>query len=42
MNNKKKLKLAATIDGVGWNYVGWQHPECVEKKYPFLNPIRTL
>ena len=26
MNNRKKLKLAATIDGVGWNYVGWQHP----------------
>lgn len=27
MNNRKKLKLAATIDGVGWNYVGWQHPD---------------
>lgn len=27
MENRKKLKLAATIDGVGWNYVGWQHPD---------------
>lgn len=27
MNNRKQLKLAATIDGVGWNYVGWQHPD---------------
>lgn len=27
MNKRKKLKLAATIDGVGWNYVGWQHPD---------------
>src|SRR5690606_18564966 len=27
MTNRKKLKLAATIDGVGWNYVGWQHPD---------------
>src|SRR5690606_8999697 len=27
MSNRKKLKLAATIDGVGWNYVGWQHPD---------------
>lgn len=21
------LKLAANIDGLGWNYVGWQHPD---------------
>jgi FMN-dependent oxidoreductase (nitrilotriacetate monooxygenase family) len=27
MNNKKKLKLAANIDGTGWNFVGWQHPD---------------
>lgn len=26
MDKRKKLKLAATIDGLGWNYVGWQHP----------------
>ena len=27
MKNRKKLKLAANIDGLGWNYVGWQHPD---------------
>lgn len=27
MNKKRQLKLAATIDGSGWNYVGWQHPD---------------
>jgi FMN-dependent oxidoreductase (nitrilotriacetate monooxygenase family) len=27
MKDKKKLKLAANIDGLGWNYVGWQHPD---------------
>ena len=27
MNDRKKLKLAAIIDGVGWNHVGWQHPD---------------
>ncbi|SFH14249.1 NtaA/DmoA family FMN-dependent monooxygenase [Pontibacter chinhatensis] len=27
MENRKKLKLAAIIDGLGWNYVGWQHPD---------------
>lgn len=27
MKNKKKLKLAANIDGLGWNHVGWQHPD---------------
>ena len=27
MNNRKKLKLAANIDGPGWNFVGWQHPD---------------
>lgn len=26
-NDRKKLKLAAIIDGSGWNYVGWQHPD---------------
>ena len=26
MNNRKKLKLAANIDGPGWNFVAWQHP----------------
>ncbi|MFT2011090.1 NtaA/DmoA family FMN-dependent monooxygenase [Pontibacter sp. 13R65] len=25
MENRKKLKLAANIDGLGWNFVGWQH-----------------
>jgi alkanesulfonate monooxygenase SsuD/methylene tetrahydromethanopterin reductase-like flavin-dependent oxidoreductase (luciferase family) len=27
MKNKKKLKLASIIDGPGWNFVGWQHPD---------------
>ncbi|MEJ5961463.1 NtaA/DmoA family FMN-dependent monooxygenase [Pedobacter immunditicola] len=27
MNDRKKLKLAAIIDGTGWNHVGWQHPD---------------
>jgi FMN-dependent oxidoreductase (nitrilotriacetate monooxygenase family) len=27
MSNRKKLKLAANIDGTGWNFVGWQHPD---------------
>ena len=27
MENRKKLKLAANIDGLGWNHVGWQHPD---------------
>ena len=27
MTNRKKLKLAANIDGPGWNFVGWQHPD---------------
>jgi FMN-dependent oxidoreductase (nitrilotriacetate monooxygenase family) len=27
MSDKKKLKLAANIDGTGWNFVGWQHPD---------------
>jgi alkanesulfonate monooxygenase SsuD/methylene tetrahydromethanopterin reductase-like flavin-dependent oxidoreductase (luciferase family) len=26
MENRKKLKLAANLDGLGWNHVGWQHP----------------
>ena len=27
MKNKKKLKLAANIDGPGWNFVAWQNPD---------------
>lgn len=27
MAERKKLKLAANIDGLGWNFVGWQHPD---------------
>ncbi|WP_192349976.1 NtaA/DmoA family FMN-dependent monooxygenase [Algoriphagus sp. Y33] len=27
MKHKKKLKLAANIDGPGWNFVGWQYPD---------------
>ncbi|WP_026630465.1 NtaA/DmoA family FMN-dependent monooxygenase [Dyadobacter alkalitolerans] len=27
MENRKKLKLAANLDGLGWNHVGWQHPD---------------
>jgi FMN-dependent oxidoreductase (nitrilotriacetate monooxygenase family) len=27
MSDRKKLKLAANIDGTGWNFVGWQHPD---------------
>jgi alkanesulfonate monooxygenase SsuD/methylene tetrahydromethanopterin reductase-like flavin-dependent oxidoreductase (luciferase family) len=27
MESRKKLKLAANIDGLGWNHVGWQHPD---------------
>ena len=27
MMERKKLKLAAIIDGTGWNHVGWQHPD---------------
>jgi len=27
MKTRKKLKLAANIDGPGWNFVGWQHPD---------------
>lgn len=26
-SNRKKLKLAANLNGLGWNYVGWQHPD---------------
>lgn len=26
MNKRKKLKMGATIEGVGWNYMGWRHP----------------
>src|SRR5690606_2181709 len=27
MSDKRQLKLAATLDGLGWNFVGWQHPD---------------
>jgi FMN-dependent oxidoreductase (nitrilotriacetate monooxygenase family) len=27
MSDRKKLKLAANLDGTGWNFVGWQHPD---------------
>lgn len=27
MNQRKKLKLAAIIEGTGWNYTAWQHPD---------------
>lgn len=27
MSEKRQLKLAATLDGLGWNFVGWQHPD---------------
>jgi len=27
MKNRKKLKLAAGIDGTGWNYTSWRHPD---------------
>lgn len=27
MSKRKQLKLAATLDGLGWNFVGWQHSD---------------
>lgn len=27
MKEKKQLKIAGTIDGVGWNHMGWRHPD---------------
>jgi FMN-dependent oxidoreductase (nitrilotriacetate monooxygenase family) len=27
MNEKRQLKIAGTIDGVGWNYMGWRHSD---------------
>jgi FMN-dependent oxidoreductase (nitrilotriacetate monooxygenase family) len=27
MKNKNQLKIGAIIDGVGWNYMGWRHPD---------------
>lgn len=27
MKDKKKLKLAAGIDGTGWNFTSWRHPD---------------
>jgi len=26
MKEKKQLKIGGIIDGVGWNYMGWRHP----------------
>ncbi len=31
MTNKKQLKIGAIIDGVGWNYMGWRHPDMPAK-----------
>lgn len=27
MKEKKKLKIGAIVDGVGWNYMSWRHPD---------------
>ncbi|MCF7754447.1 NtaA/DmoA family FMN-dependent monooxygenase [Paenibacillus xylanexedens] len=27
MKEKRQLKIGGTIDGVGWNYIGWRHPD---------------
>lgn len=27
MNEKKQLKIGGIIDGLGWNYMGWRHPD---------------
>ncbi|WP_145148323.1 NtaA/DmoA family FMN-dependent monooxygenase [Paenibacillus xylanexedens] len=27
MQEKRQLKIGGTIDGVGWNYMGWRHPD---------------
>ena len=27
MDNRKKLKMGAIIEGVGYNYMGWRHPD---------------
>lgn len=27
MKEKKQLKIGGIIDGVGWNYMGWRHPD---------------
>lgn len=27
MNKRKKLKMGAIIEGVGYNYMGWRHPD---------------
>lgn len=26
-NKRKKLKLGAVLDGLGWNFMAWQHPD---------------
>lgn len=27
MSKRKKLKMGAVLDGLGWNFMAWQHPE---------------
>jgi FMN-dependent oxidoreductase (nitrilotriacetate monooxygenase family) len=27
MNKRKKLKMGAILDGLGWNHMAWQHPD---------------
>ena len=27
MDNRKKLKMGAIIEGIGYNYMGWRHPD---------------
>lgn len=27
MSKRKKLKLGAVLDGLGWNFMAWQHPD---------------
>ena len=27
MTKRKQLKMGVVIDGVGWNYLGWRHPD---------------
>lgn len=27
MSERKQLKIGGIIDGVGWNYMGWRHPD---------------
>jgi FMN-dependent oxidoreductase (nitrilotriacetate monooxygenase family) len=27
INNRKKLKMGSVLDGLGWNFMAWQHPD---------------